>query len=137
MVGCCARRLVTAKDPDKRGLVYAGARDPMCFAFSFDMPETGDSEGEASLFAVALPMREPWTSRLAVMTLSGPPGTVTLDADGDIPMAIVRDPRTRGVRGIFRGMPGADSVQPDTEAVAGTATGREVLYGDSIPGAAD
>ena len=72
------------------------------FSFGFAMPVVADSEG-ASSFAFALPVRPDWAASLASVTLSGPGGTATLDADTDHPIAILRDPRTGQVRGFLRG----------------------------------
>ena len=76
------------------------------FSLSFAMPVTADGDGSAS-FVFALPVRAGWEGSLATITLSGPERSVSLDGDSDIPMAILRDPRTGQVRGILRDPPEA------------------------------
>ena len=100
------------------------------FSFSFTMPATADGDGSSG-FAFALPVRAGWGDSLATITLSGPGGTVTLDGESDIPMAILRDPRTGQVRGILRDMPAATEVAAD--AVGAVAPGIEVLFSRGIP----
>ena len=67
-----------------------------------------------------------WEGQLATITLTGPGGSFTLDADSDLPTAILRDPRNGQVRGILRDPP------PATRAAANAAAGRaaslEVLF---------
>ena len=78
------------------------------FALHFDMPRVADATDDASSFAYALPVRPGWVGTLARLTLSGPGGSVTLDADGGAPVAIARDPATARVRAILRNLrPGA------------------------------
>ena len=103
------------------------------FSLSFTMPETADGDGRSS-FAFALPVRLGWDDNLATITLDGPGGNVTLDGDSDVPMAILRDPRTGQVRGILRDPPLATEVAAD--AVGVTASGLEVLFSRGIPGTA-
>ena len=83
------------------------------FSLSFTMPETADGDGSSG-FAFALPVRAGWEGSLATITLDGPGGTVTLDGESDIPMAIQRDPRTGQVRGILRDPPHAAEVAADS-----------------------
>ena len=90
------------------------------FSLSFTMPETVDGDGSSG-FAFALPVRAGWEGSLATITLSGPKGSVTLDGESDIPMAILRDPRTGQVRGILRDPPQATEVAAD--AVGARASG--------------
>ena len=78
-------------------------------------------------------MRAGWESSLATITLNGPGGTVTLDGDSDMPMAILRDPRTGQVRGILRDPPLAAEVAADAVAVGAPG---EVLFSRGIPGVA-
>ena len=67
------------------------------FSLGFTMPETADGDGSSS-FAFALPVRAGWEGSLATITLDGPGGTVTLDGESDIPMAILRNSRTGQIR---------------------------------------
>ena len=101
------------------------------FSLNFTMPETADGDGSSS-FALVLPVRPGWEGNLASITLTGPGGSVTLDGESNLPMTILRNPRTGQVRGILRNVP------PPTQA-AMDATGRaagpglEVLFSRGIP----
>ena len=103
------------------------------FSLSFTMPEIADGDGSSS-FAFALPVRAGWEGRLATITLSGPYGSVTLDGESDIRMAILRNPHTGHVRGILRDPPSGTEAAPD--AFGARAKGLEVLFSRGIPGAA-
>ena len=103
------------------------------FSLSFTIPETADGDGSSS-FAFGLPVRAGWEGSLATITLDGPGGTVTLDGESDIPMAILRDPRTGQVRGILLDPPLATEVAAD--AAGALAPALEVLFSRGIPGAA-
>ena len=72
------------------------------FSMSFEMPEVDHGDG-GSRFVFALPVEPEWGESLSTVTLTGPGGTATLDAETDAPMAIVRDRSTGRVRGILRG----------------------------------
>ena len=110
------------------------------FSLTFAMPEVADGDGRSS-FAFALPVQSGWAGELASITLSGPPGSYTLDAESDRAVAIVRDPATGQIRGIFRDLP------PDALAAASLAQGvaealsldpgLEVLVSRGIPVPAD
>ena len=102
-------------------------------SLTFTMPETADGDGSSG-FAFALPVGAGWESSLATITLSGPGGSVTLDGESDIPMAILRDPRTGQVRGILRDPPLATEVAAD--AIGALAPVLEVLFSRGIPGTA-
>lgn len=84
------------------------------FALSFDMPEVADGGG-ATGFAFVLPAEPGWAGNLARITLSGPGGSVRLDQDTDLGLAIVRDPRSGQVRAILRD--GAESAEAQAEEV--------------------
>ena len=112
------------------GRTAAGAE---LFSLSFTLPVTADGDGGSS-FAFALPVRAGWENSLATITLSGPKGSVTLDGDSDIPMAIVRDPRTGEVRGILRDPP--TETEAAADAAETLAPGLEVLFSRGIPGSA-
>ena len=101
------------------------------FSLSFTMPETADGDGSSS-FAFALPVRAGWEGSLATIMLSGPGRSVTLDGESDIPMAILRNPRTGQVRGILRDPPLATEVAAD--AIGVSAPGLEVLFSRGVPG---
>ena len=104
------------------------------FSIDFTMPEVADGNGSSS-FAFVLPVQAGWEGTLAIVTLTGPGGSFTLDGDSDLPMAILRNPRTGQVRGILRDLP--PPTQADADA-AGQAAGRglEVLFSRGIPDAA-
>ena len=104
------------------------------FSLSFAMPVAVSEEDEVSSFVFALPAQPGWADALASVTLSGPAGTATLDGDSDIPMAILRNPRTGQVRGFLRDPPPA--TQAAADAVGPRAPGLEVLFSRGIPGAA-
>lgn len=84
------------------------------FALSFDMPEVADGGG-ATGFAFVLAAEPGWAGNLARITLSGPGGSVRLDLDTDLGLAIVRDPRSGQVRAILRD--GAESEEAQAEEV--------------------
>ena len=76
------------------------------FSVRFSMPEVaGGAVGSG--FAFVLPAGPGWENDLAVITLSGPGGSVDLDREGDRSVAILRDPRTGRVRGVLRNLPDA------------------------------
>ena len=103
------------------------------FSYSFDMPMTGDAEGEEATFVFTLPAQDAWADDLATITLSGPGGSVTLDGDSDLSMAILRDPRTGQVRAFLSDLPTGTAA---ADAVGGVAAqGLEVLFSRGIPSA--
>ena len=104
------------------------------FALSFTMPEVVDGDGSSS-FAFVLPAQPGWASNLATLTLSGPGGSVTLDSDTDIPMAILLNPSTGQVRAILHDLPSPTQAGMDAaERAAGP--GLEVLFSRGIPDSA-
>ena len=109
------------------------AGDDELFSLRFAMPEATDGDGSSS-FAFALPVRSGWESSLASITLASPGGSFTLSGDNDLPMAILRNPRTGQVRGILRDLPPPTQTSMDAaEHAAGT--GLEVLFSRGIPDA--
>ena len=111
--------------PDSAGaytLTGRTARGIELFSFRFAMSRTADGDG-ASGFAFVLPAEPGWAGELAGTTLAGPGGTFTLNADSDIPTAILRDPRTGRVRGILREVPSPSRAVMD--AAERSATGPE------------
>lgn len=103
------------------------------FSLSFDMPEIADGDGGSS-FAFILPARAGWESTLATITLTGPGGSVTLDGDSDLSMAILRNPRTGQVRGILRDLPAGVETREHAVAAFSARSGIEVLFSRGIPG---
>ena len=112
-------------------LAGADADGGELFALSFDMPELADGDGGSS-FAFTLPARPEWTDALASVTLTGPDGAAILDRDSDIPMAILRDPRTGQVRGFMRGPQWGDPATAE-EAARRIERDLEVLSSRGIP----
>ena len=104
------------------------------FALDFDMPVVADAEGRGS-FAFAVPVQAGWADELRRITLSGPNGSFTLEAGTGSPAAIVRDPRTGKVRGIFSDLPHS-STPADVLARDGFEPGLEVFFSRGIPDAA-
>ena len=95
------------------------------------MLEVADSGGHSS-FAFVVPADPAWAGALASITLAGPGGTFTLDSESDIPMAILRNPRTGQVRGFLRGPPQPAAMDAARQAVG---PGVDVLFSRGIPGA--
>ena len=103
------------------------------FSLSFAMPEQPDGNGSSS-FAFVLPVDPEWAGVLNSITLAGPGGSVTLDAESERPMAILRNPRTGQVRGFLRDLPTRIEAAMDLAGqVAGP--GLEVFFSRGIPGA--
>ena len=102
--------------------------------FSFDFTPYEMDHGGGASFAFLIPYQPLWEGRLERIVLSGPEGTVTLDRDSNIPMAILRNPQTGQVRGILRDPPLASEAAADAVGVG--APGLEVLFSRGIPGAA-
>ena len=103
------------------------------FSLAFAMPEVPDGNGSSS-FAFVLPVRAGWEGSLATITLDGPGGTITLDGETDLAMAILRNPGNGQVRGILRGPP------PENQVAAAAAPGApgsafEVLFSRGMPAA--
>ena len=101
------------------------------FSLAFSMPKMTDGDGSSG-FAFVLPVRSGWEDTLARITLSGPAGSTTVDRGSDLPIVILRNPRTGQVRGILRDPP------PETQAArdeAGRVAGQafEVLFSRGIP----
>ena len=120
--------------PDSAGehrITGRTANGRQLFSFSFAMPEVADGDGSSS-FAFVLPARPGWADALARITLSGPGGSVTVDRESDLSMAILRNPRNGQVRGILRDLPPATQA---ARAAAGRTAGPglEVLFSRGIP----
>jgi len=105
------------------------------FSLSFSMPVVTDGDGSSS-FAFAIPVRSGWERRLDFITLTGPGGSATLDADSDRPVVILRDPRSGQVRAILDDVPELDMGQWDVGAALGAGPGLEVLFSRGIPDSA-
>ena len=115
-----------------RGTTANGAE---LFSLAFEMPVIADAEDRGS-FAFTVPAREAWASDLARITLSGPDGSFTLDADTDRPAAILRDPRTGRVRGFFTDLPAGVTARDARGGLVPIAPGLDLLFSRGIPDAA-
>ena len=83
------------------------------FSQRFEMAETADGDGRSS-FALALAADSEWADALSRIVLTGPDGSVAMNAGGNPAAALLRDPATGRVRGILRDWPGsAAGAQPD------------------------
>ena len=114
-------------------IVGSTANSGELFSLSFTMPEVADGDGSSS-FVFVLPVQSGWAEALASITLTGPGGSATIDADTDLPMAILLDPSTGQVRGILRDLP-----QVDAAAALAPQAGLDsldVLFSRGIPDAA-
>ena len=110
------------------------------FSLRFAMRRTADGDG-GSGFAFALPAEPDWGDELASITLAGPGGSFALTDDSDLPMAILRDPRTGRVRGILREAPlpaqaAMDAAAQRVEPQSAVGPEVEVLFSRGMPGAA-
>ena len=105
------------------------------FSFSFAMPRAADGDG-GSGFAFVLPAEPGWAGELAGITLVGPGGTFTLNADSDLPTAILRDPRTGRVRGILREVPPPARAAMDAAERSAAGPELETLFSRGLPDAA-
>lgn len=72
------------------------------------MNEIADSDGR-SCFAVTVPVKSDWSSRLARITLAGPEGYVEMTRDSGRSVALLLDQDTGAVRGILRDWPDSDA----------------------------
>lgn len=116
----------TAGDYEITGVGADGIR---LFTLSFDMPEVADGDGSSS-FAFVLPVRPEWAGALASIELNGPGGSFALDGNGDHATVILRDPRSRQVRGVLWNGPDALLTRAETMA---REHGFEMLFSRGIP----
>ena len=105
------------------------------FSLAFDMPEVADGDGSSS-FVFVLPVRPGWEGGLASVTLSGPSGSVTLDEETNLPMAILRNPLTGQIQGILRDPPPTITTQAVADTAVARAPGLEMFFSRGIPDAA-
>ena len=84
------------------------------FSQRFEMAETADGDGRSS-FALALAADSEWADALSRIVLTGPDGSVAMNAGTGPAAALLRDPATGRVRGILRdwGESMAAGAQPD------------------------
>ena len=115
-------------------LVGRSASGEVLFSVGFDMPEIADGDGSSS-FAFLLPVEVDWARDLAAVTLSGPGGVATLDADVDRPMVILRNPHTGQVRAFLRDPPPAALAGSVVDVSAlSPEPGLEALFSRGLPG---
>ncbi len=89
----------------------------MLFSQRFEMAETADGNGRSS-FALALAADSEWADALSRIVLTGPDGSVAMNAGAGPATALLRDPATGRVRGILHdwGESTAAGAQPDARA---------------------
>ena len=90
--------------PDSAGehrLIGRTADGRELFHLAFAMHNVAHPDG-GSVFAFIIPTKPEWAGQLAIITLSGPAGSTTIDDDTDSPIAIHRDPASGQVRAILR-----------------------------------
>ena len=121
--------------PDSAGaytLTGRTARGTELFSSSFAMRRAADGDG-GSAFAFVLPTEPGWAGELASITLAGPGGTFALNDDSDLPMAILRDPRTGRVRGILRELPPPARAAMDAAERSAPGPELEMLFSRGLP----
>ncbi|MDE2796728.1 MAG: Ig-like domain-containing protein [Gemmatimonadota bacterium] len=122
------------REPGPYRLTGVGVNGRELFSLSFAMTETADGEGGSS-FVFAIPAETSWGSDLVRISLTGPGGSVSLDGESERAGAIIRDPRTGRIRGIFTGLsPG--STRADAVALS-PEPGLEVLFSRGLPDAVE
>jgi len=105
------------------------------FSLRFDMPRMANGGGRSS-FAFALPARPAWATTLASITLTGPGGSVVLDAESHRPMVILRDSGTGRVLAIHRDPPRTEAAREGVDAVRAAWPGLQELFSRGVPEAA-
>ena len=111
------------------------ARGTELFSLRFAMSRSADGDGSSG-FAFVLPAEAGWADELAGITLAGPGGTFALNADSDLPMAILRDPRTGRVRGILREVPPPARTAMDAAERSAGGPELQMLFSRGMPDAA-
>ncbi len=104
------------------------------FTRRFEMAETADGDGRQS-FALALPTESSWADALSRIVLTGPDGSVAMDAQSGPAAALLRDPATGRVRGILRDWSGSGVRGPaGTDGARGLPEpGLEVQVSRGVP----
>ena len=120
--------------PGEYAITVRTASGGELFSLSFAMSAAAHGDGISS-FAYVVPVPEAWGGELASITLSGPDGAATLDANNNLPVSILRNPQTGQVRGILRDTSLAAPVLAP-QATSASAAEFEVLYSRVIPKAA-
>lgn len=70
--------------------------------FMLRFPMSRFAHADGGVFALIMPSRPDWTSRLTRISLSGPEGAAEITRDGDLSAALMIDRHTGEVRGILR-----------------------------------
>ena len=103
------------------------------FSQRFEMAATADGDGRSS-FALALAADSEWADALSRIVLTGPDGSVAMNAGGNPAAALLRDPATGRVRGILGNW--RESATAGAQPDAGRALperGLEVQVSSGIP----
>ena len=103
------------------------------FSLTFDMLTMADGDGRSG-FAFVLPVQTGWETNLASITLAGSGGSVTIDRDSELSMAILLNARNGQVRAILRDLPSTIQSRADAAAAFGSGPGLSVLFSQGIPG---
>ena len=114
-------------------IVGEGGDGRVLFSQRFEMAETADGDGRSS-FALALATDSEWADVLSRIVLTGPGGSVAMNAGGNPAAALLRDPATGRVRGILHdwGESTAAGAQPDAGRTL-PERGLEVQVSSGIP----
>ena len=108
------------------------------FSFRFDMKPMADTEGRAG-FAYTIPYSPERVGALAVIELTGPAGSATIDETTNRPATIVRDRSTDRVLAILRDESAAATAAETLNAASGIQTpgpDLEILFSRGLPHAA-
>ena len=104
---------------------------PLSFATGEHRKRLADGEG-GSRFLFTIPAEPGWGESLAGVTLSGPDGAATLDAETDRPVAIIRNRVHGRVIAILRGAPTGALAQASVASLVSDPDS-EVLFSRGIP----
>ncbi len=102
------------------------------FSQRFEMAEMADGDGRSS-FALALATDSDWADALSRIVLTGPDGSVAMNAGAGPAAALLRDPATGRVRGILRDWPGSAAGAQSDAGRALPERGLEVQVSAGIP----
>ena len=102
------------------------------FSLSFDMPKLADA-GDLSAFAFVLPTDPAWAGTLAEITLSGPGGSVTMDAQTNRPAAMVWNPTTGQVRALLIDLPQGILTSEDAAALLSVGPILDLRFSRGVP----
>ena len=120
--------------PSVRGayeITGESAGGEVLFSLDFDMPAV--AHGGAAAFAFALPARPQWAGQLERIRLTGPAGSVVVDAASNQPVTITRDTASGSVLSILREDGSAGGMQVSAEAAPAAEREIEVLFSPGVP----